>query len=196
MGYYIVTKIQFFIFPFLFSSSMNRRRQPAVFAFVGQARQPVRARCIGHRYFPYPLGIVTSCDIEYFCREAPIGDSCTAGQLSIGHWVPLGIVTTIILGILLVRHIYRALKHCTIQHSSAAGGVHRGGRAVHGAVIFVTALRRSVSFCYSVHYRQLFCGSKISAPPLCRFLSDAPRARVLTTGDWLGGTYACERSES
>ena len=165
LGYYIVTKIQFFIFPFLFSSSMNRRRQPAVFAFVGQARQPVRARCIGHRYFPYPLGIVTSCDIGYFlsgrpdsqcvhsasrfvtshsccgarhspwhrnaivdCRPLPLaqvappaiggapiapplgivtlydieyfflsgsptGSSCTAGQLSIGHWVPLGIDT-------------------------------------------------------------------------------------------------------
>ena len=123
-------------------------------------------------------------------------NACPAGLLSKGSWVQLGIVTTIILGILLVKHIYRALKHCTIQHSSAAGGVHRGGRAVHGAVLFVPALRRSVSFCYSVHYRQLFCGSKISAPPLCRFLSDAPRARVLTTGDWLGGTYACERSES
>ena len=35
-GYYIITKIQFFIFPFLFSSSMNRRRQPAVFALSGR----------------------------------------------------------------------------------------------------------------------------------------------------------------
>ena len=83
-GYYIVTKIQFFIFPFLFSSSIDRRRQPAVFAFVGMPRQSARTNCVYNRYCPSPPGIVTLCVIRIFIfRVATTGDACTVRWTSL-----------------------------------------------------------------------------------------------------------------
>ena len=72
-GYYIVTKIQFFIFPFLFSSSMNRRRQPAVFAICGESPLTMRARLIYIRYCP-PARYRFPSDLCGFaiCGESPL----------------------------------------------------------------------------------------------------------------------------
>ena len=81
--YYIVTKIQFFIFPFLFSSSMNRRRQPAVFAFVGTPRQAIRARCSGCLYFPSPARYL-SCGYNLFFMKK--GNKKVVSETQFNAW--------------------------------------------------------------------------------------------------------------
>ena len=49
---------------------MNRRRQPAVFAFVGMPRRAMRARLVGHRFCPSPLGIVPAARFFHLWRVA------------------------------------------------------------------------------------------------------------------------------